>query len=115
MLVFRYDTSSRIRISDFFIRRIFLSQRKFYDHSFNFCSFVEEKKRGRKKKRVQFAENVKDTAGNGEEYRKEYNKKFAKQFDRTCRNDQIQGMPANRVALYNGILRDRVHRMEYSY
>lgn len=64
---------------------------------------------------MQFAENVKDTAGNGEEYRKEYNKKFTKQFDRPCRNDQIQGMPANRVALYNGILRDRVHRMEYSY
>ncbi|KAK9229369.1 hypothetical protein WN944_022331 [Citrus x changshan-huyou] len=79
------------------------------------CLYSEEKKRGRKKKRVQFAENVKDTAGNGEEYRKEYNKKFAKQFDRTCRNDQIQGMPANRVALYHGILRDRVHRMEYSY
>lgn len=32
-----------------------------------------------------------------------------------CRNEisetKTRGMPANRVALYNGILRDRVHRM----
>ncbi|EOY25799.1 hypothetical protein QUC31_011785 [Theobroma cacao] len=82
------------------------------------CLSSEGKRRGRKKKKVQFAENVKDTSGNGEEYRKEQNKKLiaatagrSRKVDRFCRNE----MPENRIALYNGILRDRVHRMECSY
>ncbi|KAJ4718387.1 Cytochrome P450 family protein [Melia azedarach] len=80
------------------------------------CLYSEEKKRQRKKqkKRVHFAENVKDTAGNGKEYRNLMNKKFTNTVDRICRNE-IPGIPANRAALYNGILRDRVHRMQCSY
>lgn len=73
------------------------------------------------KKKVKFAENVKETNGNGEVYRKEHNKKVitaaaatagrSRKVDRFCRNE----MPANRIALYNGILRDRVHGVECSY
>ncbi|XP_022777130.1 uncharacterized protein LOC111318535 [Durio zibethinus] len=84
------------------------------------CLSSEGKKRDKKKKKVKFAENVKETSGNGEEYRKEQQKKLiaatvtagtSTKVDRFCRNE----MPANRVALYNGILRDRVHRTECSY
>ncbi|XP_021298302.1 uncharacterized protein LOC110427181 [Herrania umbratica] len=83
------------------------------------CLSSEGKKRDRKKKKkVQFAENVKDTSGNGEGYRKEQNKKLiaatggrSRKVDRFCRNE----MSENRIALYNGILRDRVHKMECSY
>ncbi|XP_031261764.1 uncharacterized protein LOC116119965 [Pistacia vera] len=77
------------------------------------CLYSEEKKRQKKKKRVHFAENVKETSGNGKEYRKERSKNFMNKVDRNCRNE-IPGMPANRVALYNGILRDRVHRTQCS-
>ena len=53
---------------------------------------------------MQFAENVKETSGNGEECRKEHNKKLISaaatagrsgKVDRFCRNE----MPANRIAL----------------
>ncbi|XVF74731.1 hypothetical protein PTKIN_Ptkin13bG0135400 [Pterospermum kingtungense] len=81
------------------------------------CLSSEGKRREKKKKKVQFAENVKETNGNGKEYRKVPNKKKlitaggrSRKADRFCRNE----MPANRIALYNGILRDRVHRMECS-
>ncbi|KAH7565047.1 hypothetical protein ACOSP7_020869 [Xanthoceras sorbifolium] len=77
------------------------------------CLYSEGKKR--RKKRVHFAENVKETAGNGEEYRREQSKKLTtKKVDSNCRN-QIPEMPPNRIALYNGILRDRVHGIECSY
>ncbi|EEF44790.1 uncharacterized protein LOC8282327 [Ricinus communis] len=87
------------------------------------CLSSEEKKREKKKKkRVKFAENVKDTKGNGEEYRREKESSFFSRreeerknscpnLDRICRNE----IPANRIALYNGILRDRVHRTQCSY
>lgn len=75
---------------------------------------LEEKKRQRKKKRVHFAENVKETSGNGKEYRKEHGKNLMNKAARNCRNE-IPRMPANRVALYNGILRDRVHGTQCSY
>lgn len=80
----------------------------------------------RKKKRVQFAENVKNTKGNGDEYRRERQSPWHARrerevsntrMSRVCRNE-IQGnhgMPENRVALYSGILVDRVHKMECSY
>ncbi|KAJ4826400.1 hypothetical protein Tsubulata_044558 [Turnera subulata] len=91
------------------------------------CLCSEEKRRKKKKKRVQFAENVKDTKGNGEEYRREKEHSMllnrrdenssTTRKDGDCRNQfrGIDKMPANRVALYSGILRDRVHRIECSY
>ncbi|XP_055831324.1 uncharacterized protein LOC129900389 [Solanum dulcamara] len=60
----------------------------------------------KKKKRVHFAADVKDSNNNGEEYRRE---------NRNSCGKKILGMPANRRALYTGILKDRVHRMEFSY
>ncbi|XP_020227753.1 uncharacterized protein LOC109808962 [Cajanus cajan] len=72
------------------------------------CLYSEEKKRERKKKKkVKFAENVKDGRERNEE----------KRVSRNCRHEtsESSGMQANRMALYNGILRDRVHRMECSY
>ncbi|KAL4332410.1 hypothetical protein GQ457_07G032070 [Hibiscus cannabinus] len=78
-------------------------------------SSSERKKRDKKKKKVQFAENVKETNGDGEEYRKEERKKLiaetGRAADRFCRNE----MPPNRIALYSGILRDRVHKLQASY
>jgi len=81
---------------------------------------AEEKKKQRKnkKKKVKFAENVKETKGNGEEYRKKSLRRIVpeqmikpEKTGSVCRND----MPANRIALYNGILRDRDHRIQCSY
>ncbi|GLT71729.1 hypothetical protein SLA2020_437270 [Shorea laevis] len=83
------------------------------------CLSSDEKKKQRKKKKVHFAENVKETSGNGKEYRRQHERKSSEMavvatrttvVERICRKD----MPANRIALYNGILRDRVHRMQCS-
>ncbi|WVZ00466.1 hypothetical protein V8G54_026535 [Vigna mungo] len=74
------------------------------------CLYSEEKKRERKKtkKKVKFADSVKKE---GRE-RKEENR-----VSKNCRDESSDcvGMPANRIALYNGILRERVHRTECSY
>ncbi|XP_010479768.1 PREDICTED: uncharacterized protein LOC104758576 [Camelina sativa] len=89
------------------------------------CLSSEEKKKQRKqrkrKKKVKFAENVREPKGNGEEYRKKMEQHLKRivpeqmiEPEKTvsvCRND----MPANRMALYNGILRDRAHRVQCSY
>ncbi|CAH8355121.1 unnamed protein product [Eruca vesicaria subsp. sativa] len=83
------------------------------------CLSSEVKKKLRKKKKVKFSEDVKEPKGNGEEYRKrehlrrivpEQGTKLEKTSS-VCKND----MPANRMALYNGILRDRDHRLQCSY
>ncbi|CAN4088500.1 unnamed protein product [Withania somnifera] len=75
----------------------------------------KNKDRARKKKKsVQFAADVKSPSGNGEEYRRKHMKKFTETRSNSCGNE-IVGMPGNRVALYTGILRDRVQRMEFSY
>ncbi|XP_009617112.1 uncharacterized protein LOC107819186 [Nicotiana tabacum] len=75
-------------------------------HILKSCLSSGEKK---KKKRVHFAANVKDSNGNGEEYRRVFKKYYSKTQSNSC------GMPENRRALYTGILKDRVHRMEFSY
>lgn len=59
---------------------------------------------------------MKDTKGNGESYRKE-GRRSDEIRKNCCGNEMIESkkIPANRAALYSGILKDRVQRMEYSY
>ncbi|KAF7154017.1 hypothetical protein RHSIM_Rhsim01G0069000 [Rhododendron simsii] len=94
------------------------------------CISSDGKKREKKKKRVQFAEDVVDPVGNSDEFRRQHNNATAtatnsdglysnsssKEEERE-RKREVRGMPANRAALYNGILRDRLvhHRLAYSY
>ncbi|KAK4430813.1 hypothetical protein Salat_0843000 [Sesamum alatum] len=86
----------------------------------------EGKRKEKKKKRVHFAEDVVDPIGNSDEYRKlrsnsscpsqshASNPNFIK-YSNPKKGGKVEEMPANRVALYNGILRDRVlHRVAYS-
>lgn len=94
-------------------------------------------KKKKKKKRVHFAEDVVDPIGNSDEYRKLWsrstnylisnsaNPSSSSSIPEESESEAItnkndgklqQQMPANRAALYNGILRDRVlHRASYSY
>ncbi|XP_075521610.1 uncharacterized protein LOC142554821 [Primulina tabacum] len=74
----------------------------------------QTKKKNKKKNRVKFAEDVKDSSKkiDGESYRNEQTK-FG-EIRKSCGNE-IQKIPANHVALYSGILKDRVHRMQYSH
>lgn len=82
-------------------------------------NFAEEKKREMKKnkKKVKFAENVmvklverNSKVKNREEQGRQYRVSLSSS---ECRNEipEKREMPANRIALYNGILKDRVHRM----
>ncbi|CAK8574641.1 unnamed protein product [Lathyrus sativus] len=82
------------------------------------CLCTEEKKREkrRKKKKVKFSENVmvkEEESESNEEIIEKQGKKKNRVSTNKCRNEirEERGMPANRIALYNGILRDRVHRM----
>ncbi|XP_010250113.1 PREDICTED: uncharacterized protein LOC104592440 [Nelumbo nucifera] len=81
------------------------------------CISSDGKKRDKKKKRVHFAEDVVDPIGNSEEFRREHSRKSLT-LNQACRSENrsvAQGMPANRMVLYNGILRDRLQRMACSY
>ncbi|KAF3450880.1 hypothetical protein FNV43_RR06969 [Rhamnella rubrinervis] len=85
-------------------------------HVLRSCLYSGDKKRERRKKKVQFAENVKEPNSNGDEFRKQHKNRI-KIETVSCRNETSSGsqvMPANRIALYNGILKDRVHRMACS-
>nr|GMD10531.1 uncharacterized protein LOC109164651 [Ipomoea batatas]GME00909.1 uncharacterized protein LOC109164651 [Ipomoea batatas]GME00913.1 uncharacterized protein LOC109164651 [Ipomoea batatas] len=75
----------------------------------------ESEKKSKKKKRVHFAEDVKDTIGNGEEYRRQFETVNNQRRRCSFGNAGNKEMPENRAALYAGVLRDRVQRMEYSY
>ncbi|KAI3928746.1 hypothetical protein MKW98_024347 [Papaver atlanticum] len=87
------------------------------------CISSEEKKKREKKmkKRVHFAEDVIDPVGNSKDFRREQKKSSSSSFkknDQDCGRSQqgkARGIPPNRLALYNGILRDREHRMTCSY
>ncbi|KAG9142166.1 hypothetical protein Leryth_007619 [Lithospermum erythrorhizon] len=92
-------------------------------------SDVKEKK----KKKVHFAEDVVDPIGNNEEYRRkkhrmitsniqQYNnsgieeKESSTLLRKKGGGGRRQELAGNKMALYNGILRDRVHhRVAYSY
>ncbi|GFY99743.1 hypothetical protein Acr_13g0011430 [Actinidia rufa] len=85
------------------------------------CISSDGKKREKKKKKVQFAEDVVDPVGNSEDFRKQHSNCNRNIDDLPSkpreRGGGVRDMPANRVALYNGMLRDRlVHRsLAYSY
>lgn len=71
-----------------------------------------ERKEKKKMKKVKFADNVKEERDGREkeERKKQYRKA------RNCREEmeEIMRMPANRMALYNGILKDRLRKIKYS-
>ncbi|KAF4398942.1 hypothetical protein G4B88_023536 [Cannabis sativa] len=78
----------------------------------------KEKRERNKKKKVKFAENVKEPKGNGEEFRNGYKKRrrILEMNNNNCRNEisGIQKTPNknnNRIALYNGIIKDRTQRL----
>ncbi|XP_022979503.1 uncharacterized protein LOC111479184 [Cucurbita maxima] len=78
----------------------------------------KRKKKKKKKKKVRFAEDVKEPKGNGEEYRREHDERVGMAERRRtttssscCRNE----IPANRVALYNGMLKQRSLRTQCSF
>ncbi|OVA06702.1 hypothetical protein BVC80_787g11 [Macleaya cordata] len=74
------------------------------------CIYSEEKKREKKmKKKVHFAEDVVDPVGNSEEFRREHKRSVRLNQDCRSQKHEVRGIPANRMALYNGILRDREH------
>ncbi|EHA8588047.1 hypothetical protein COCNU_scaffold003993G000050 [Cocos nucifera] len=84
------------------------------------CISSEERKRERpsskKKKRVRFAAQVVELLG--ETSRSSDEEDLATLPPESVQSEEEvrrgRGMPANRVALYNGILQDRLHRMACS-
>lgn len=90
------------------------SQKQLPMSSLRSCLSTDDKKKKNKKKKVKFADNVKDKKS---ELTKIISMKKEKQYE-NVQNQKIpefQRMPANRAALYHGILRDRVHRIQCSY
>lgn len=75
-----------------------------------FCSSLfclGDKKKERKKKKVKFAANVKEPSGNGENFRRQFEK--TRKAETICRSEilGVGGIPENRIPLYNGILKKR--------
>ncbi|XP_038879742.1 uncharacterized protein LOC120071499 [Benincasa hispida] len=91
------------------------------------CIPSDTRKKKKHKKRVHFAKDVVDPIGNGEDFRRRHEIAWNNNYSSSSSSSSSlppqnpsaaavdPGMPANRVALYNGILRDRVvHRHAYS-
>ncbi|KAI3827352.1 hypothetical protein L1987_01425 [Smallanthus sonchifolius] len=85
------------------------------------CISIDGKKRAKKKKKVHFAEDVMEPRGSGEEFRKRLRSKNVQKWRTSSSLCKDEGgkrkinLPANRIALYTGILRDRnVQRFAYS-
>ncbi|KAJ0576318.1 hypothetical protein HanOQP8_Chr05g0180271 [Helianthus annuus] len=79
----------------------------------------KKKKKKKMKKKVRFAEDVMEPSGNGDGFRRRFKSKkitLFKDEGGECKHlRKYKGLPANRMALYSGILRDRgVHRVAYS-
>ncbi|KAH9610621.1 hypothetical protein KSS87_002181, partial [Heliosperma pusillum] len=74
---------------------------------------LKAENKNKKKKRVKFAESVND-----EKSDTNYTKKKKKDEEEVVKSTKVSKfreiMPANRAALYRGILRDRIHRVESS-
>ncbi|XP_071724146.1 uncharacterized protein [Rutidosis leptorrhynchoides] len=85
-----------------------------------------KKKVKKKKKKVQFTADVMEPSGNGDEFRKRlkskslyqnrnYLSKLKDEGDQKKISRNVKGLPANRMALYSGMIRDRgVQRVGYS-
>ncbi|XP_073128585.1 uncharacterized protein [Henckelia pumila] len=69
---------------------------------------------GRRRKRVRFAEDVKKQLDSTRDWNGKFGKKVG-EIERNIPCGRNNMMPANRVALYSGILKNRFQRMEYSY
>ncbi|KAJ0788200.1 hypothetical protein HanPI659440_Chr05g0188891 [Helianthus annuus] len=79
----------------------------------------KKEKKKKMKKKVRFAEDVMEPSGNDDEFRRRFKSKkitLFKDEGGECKHlRKYKGLPANRMALYSGILRDRdVHRVAYS-
>lgn len=75
----------------------------------------DKKEKKKKKKRVKFADNVKDHIPKSEiKIAKFSSDKKMKRVEilKSEKFLRVSQMPSNRAALYHGILRDRVHRIE---
>ncbi|XP_021741728.1 uncharacterized protein LOC110707951 [Chenopodium quinoa] len=77
------------------------------------CLSSGERKGEKKKKRVRFAEDVVDPRRDNEEFRRQHSNNILRKINKVENSDKNKRlMPANRAALYQGIIRDRViHRV----
>ncbi|XP_058074443.1 uncharacterized protein LOC131223150 [Magnolia sinica] len=85
-------------------------------HNLRSCISSHEKKRDKKKKRVHFADDVIEPVRDSEVFtiKDEIIPEF-KQVRQSKVAHQVGRIPANQMALYNGIRQDRMQRMACSY